>query len=267
MADAGVERYRDLLRKLVPWWLSDRRRQSGRWVGYRYLWAICASVDVHIEAALQALRAPWPGIGTPTALSLTGRSRGILRGESDTDAQYAVKLNKWFDKWRGAGSQRQLAIELHEYLGNAPRVRVINRAGHWVTCNADGTITTNDATWNWDGTSNPERAGFWSELFVVVYPTAWANTGTWGAGRLWGARDSGLGHQVTRTPYDAVRAILAQWKGAHTSIRCVIFTSAATLFNPLDAATCPNGTWGEYGTTGASRTSSRNTTTCRFWEP
>jgi hypothetical protein len=269
VADAGVKRYRDWLATLLPWWLSDRRLSSGKWTGYRFLWSIVAYLDALIEAGLQALKAPWPGVGTPTALPFIARSRGILRGQADTDASFASKLTRWLDKWRRAGSQYQLAVELHEYLGNAPVVRVINRAGHWVTINADGSSTVSDATWNWDSLSNPERAGFWSELFIVIYPTQWALQGNYGAVTAWGSTSFGLGHLVSRQEWDAVHAIVAQWKGAHSKVRAIIWTSDATLFDPAVPASCPDGTWGEYGgfnLTGSRVASGRNTTTCRYWE-
>lgn len=275
MADAGVVRFRDSIAKLVPWWLSDRRLQSGKWTGYRFLWSIAAYLDSLVEATLQALRAPWPDQGTPTALPMIARSRGILRGQADTDATFAAKLIKWLDKWAYAGSARQLAIEIHEYLGNAPMIRIIQRpkigAGgisRWETCSSTGVITVTNAAWDWDSISNPERAGNWSELFIVIYPTQWAFSGNWGDGRLWGARNSGIGHRATRQERDAVHALISQWKSAHTLIRSVIWTSDPTLFDPTAPLTCPDGTWGQWGGQGnGSRTASgRNTTSCRYWE-
>jgi hypothetical protein len=266
MADSGSVRLRDYLAKLLPWWLSDRRLSSGKWTGYRFLWAIAAYLDVAIESALQALKAPWPGLGTPTALPLIGRSRGILRGQADTDAGFAAKLVRWLDKWRRAGSQFQLATELHEYLGNSPRVRVINRAGRWVTVNADGSTITQDATWNWDSVSNPERAGYWSELFIVIYPTQWANQGNFGAAGTLGTA-FGVGHLANRQEWDAVHAIIAQWKSAHTKVRAIIWTSDAALFDPTAPLTCPDGTWGEWSSQTSARVpSARAISTCRYWE-
>jgi hypothetical protein len=264
-----IARMRDQLRRWVPWWLSDRRFSSGKTVGFRYLWAMIACFDAITQWILEGLLAAWPGAGTLTALSLIGRSRGILRGQTDTDVEYASKLRQWLDKWAAAGSARQLAIELHEYLGNRPMVRVITRAGFWVTVAADGTVTTTQATWNWDGTSHPERAGFWSEMWIIIYPTQWANAGAWGDGRTWGGRDSGLGHRTTRDSYQAVKSLISQWKSAHTRVRAVLWTSDATRYDPASPATCPNGTWGEWGTTGdgARVASGRDLTTTRYWEP
>ncbi len=267
---SATNRLRDQLRGFVPWWLSDRHYSSGETVGFRYLWTMIATLDCYVDYVVQGLLAAWPGAGTPTALPLIGRSRGIIRGQADTDDQYAAKLRNWLPKWAAAGTQRQLAIELHEYLGNAPRVRIVNRSGHWVTVNADGSIVTHDVPWDWDSVSNPERAGYWSEMWIIVYPTQWALAGTWGAGKTWGDGSGlGIGHDVSREEVDAVKNLIAQWKSAHSKVRAVIWTSDATLFDPTNPASLPDGTWGQWGTTGSgSRVAGgRNTTTCRYWEP
>lgn len=264
----AIVRLRDQLKDFVPWWLSDRYYSSGKTVGYRILWAIVAALDLYLEYVLQALQAAWPGKGTPTALAYIGRSRGILRGQADTDDTYGAKLRGWLDKWAGAGSQRRLALEIHEYLGNSPRVRIVNRAGHWVMVAADGTVTTADVAFNWDGTSHTGRAGYWSEMFIAIYPSQWAHTAiSWGSG-TWGEDGEGLGHNVSRVEYDAVRGLTAQWKSAHSLVRAIIWTSDATLFDPAAPASLPNGSWGAWGTTGAAArvASSRNLTTCRYWE-
>lgn len=263
-----LTRFRDEIRSYVVPWLSDRKTANPpRTAGFRYLWSMVAPLDAAMDVLFQGIAARYPGIGTPTALPLIGRSRGILRGQADTDAEYAEKLSKWLEKWRHAGTERQLAIEIHEYLANHPRVRVVNRAGHWTTVEEDGTITENHATWDWDSVSNPERAGFWSELWIIVYPTQWGFSGDWGDGRDWGL-DTGLGHLVTGVERDAVRGLGAQWKAAHSRIRTVIWTSDTALFDPTVLGTCPDGSWGQWSTRGSGSrvASSRNTTTCRYWE-
>ena len=60
-------RFRDQLRKWVPWWLQDRRLSSGKTAGYRYLWVMVAMLDCIAEWLLQGLIAAWPGKGTTTA--------------------------------------------------------------------------------------------------------------------------------------------------------------------------------------------------------
>ncbi len=258
---------RTQLRTWVPWWLSDRFFSSGKTVGFRFLWAMIKALDLIAEWIVQGLQAAWPGKGTPTALELIGRSRVIQRGHNDTDDQYAAKLITWLDRWRSAGTQFALAREIHEFLATRPKVRVINRAGHWVTMDTDGTVTTNDVAWDWDSVSNPERAGYWSELFVIVYYD-YTHSGTWGDGRLWGARDSGIGHVVTREERSALLHLLSIWKSAHSKVRVVIWTTDATLFDPLTPASCPDGTWGQWSIPGTDPRvpGGRVRTTCRYWE-
>lgn len=260
-------RLRDAFKLVLPWWLSDRL-ESGKTVGYRYLWSVVSTLDGLLEGQLQALQAPWPGQGTPTALPFIGRGRGILRGQNDTDDEYAAKLRGWLDRWLAAGSQLAIAREIHDYLSDHQRVRVINRAGHWVTMNADGSVVTADATWDWDSISNPERSGFWSELWVIVYTSQFPDAGTWGDGRTWGGRDSGLGHVVHRVDHDAVRNLIGTWKSAHSKVRAVIWTTDDALFDPTDVGTCPDGTWGQWSTGGSGSriASNRVKTTCRYWE-
>lgn len=266
---SAYAKFRENLQNRVTWWLSDRHLTTGESTGYRYLWVIHAVFDATMQYVLEGLQAAWPGVGTPTALPLIGRSRGITRGEADTDATFGGKLRSWFDKWPNAGSMRQLAIEIHEYLGNAPRVRIVNRAGFMLTVAADGTVTTAQCAWDWDSVSNPERASHWWDLWIIVYPTQWALADNWGTG-VWGAGDGGgLGHQAMRQAVDAIKGIIGQWKSAHTNVRAVIWTSDSALFDPATPASLPDGEWGNWGTTGAGArvASHRNLTTCRYWEP
>lgn len=265
---ASDNRIRDQLRGWVPWWLQDRKYSSGKTVGFRFLWSMIAALDAYADWILAGLLAAWPGAGTPTALPYIGRSRGILRGQADTNDSFAVKLRNWLGKWAAAGSQRQLAIEIHEYLGNAPRVRIVNRAGDWTTVAADGTVTAYKGAFNWDLNSNPERAGYWSEMWIIVYPTQWALAGNW-ASDSWGTGGGlGFGHDVSRVEYDAIKALIAQWKSAHSKVRAIVWTSDAALFDPAVPLSLPDGEWGDWGTEGSgSRVAShRNLTTCRYWE-
>ena len=264
-------RFRDAFKAALPWWLSDRLEQ-GKTVGYRYLWSIVSTLDVLNDGLIQGIQASWPGAGTPTALPLIGRSRGVIRGQIDTDDEYAAKLRAWLERAELWGSQRGIANELRDYLGNHPRVRVVNRAGHWFTLAQDGTVTETDAAWDWDSHSNPERnvpgAPFWSEQWVIVYPTQWATAGTWGTDEKWGASTEGFGHNVTRQEVDAVTGLLAEVKSAGSRVRAVIWTSDTTLFDPTNPASLPDGWWGKWGKDNGSgrRVPSRNGA-CRYWEP
>lgn len=262
---AAVLRFRDLFRRNTPWWLSERVNKS---VGYRYLWSLVAPFDAMMDVLFEGIQAAWPGVGDPGALQYIGRSRGIRRGQADTVDEYAAKLVGWLDRAEQLGSMEAIAREVHEYLRSRPRVRVVNRAGRWVTMETDGSITRTTAAWDWDSVSNPERAGFWSEEWVIVYTDQFAPAGTFGDGRKFGARDSGLGHQVTREEVDAVKSLIAEAKAAHSRVRCVIWTTDNALFDPAIPGSLPDGTWGQWSFGNPHRIGSgRVTTTCRYWEP
>ena len=267
-----LTRFRDAVRVFVTPWLSDRPGQEkGKTVGFRVVWSMVSSLDQASEMLVEALQAPWPGLGTPTALPKIGRSRGMIRGQLESNASYAARLSTWLDRARQYGSMLAVGRSIHEYLGNRPRVRVYNRAGFCTEIAAGtGVVTTFAAgttAWDWDSVSNPERSGYWWDLWICVYPTEWADSGLWGDGRLWGARDSGIGHRVTRPEVDAVKSEIEQYKSAHSHVRAVIFTTDATLFDPTVPASQPGGTWGQWSKTvaGGHRVASRNST-CRIWE-
>lgn len=264
---AATKRFRDVIRSFLPWWLTDR---PGKNVGFRVVWMLVSVLDAAVEVAFLGIQASWPGVGTPTALPLLGRSRGILRGQGETDGAFSARLLLWLDRWRIAGSAEALARTLHEFLGDHPRVRVITRSGIWVTVDAAGVLSRTAAAWDWDSVSNPERSGWWSDLWVVVYPVQWALSPlTIGGGRVIGADSLGLGHKVTRGEWDAVRGLLSTWKSAHTRVRTVIWTSSAARFDPTNPATCPNGKWGQWSFVdggGHSIAGDRDVTECRYWE-
>lgn len=268
-------RLRDTLRRLVPWWLSDRSPPgvdpgpSNTNVGFRFIWSMVAPLDNAVEQIVQGIQAAWPGVGTPTALPYIGRTRGIVRGMTETDDHYAERLRGWLEA-HAAQRTVGLATQLHEYIDGNPRVRIVTRRGDWVTVDTDGTVSFATQAWDWDSVSNPERSGDWSDLWIIIYPTTWAaRAGTLGG--LTGDDGYGIGQMVPHANADTVRQIIAEWKGAHSRIRCVVWTTLSTQFDPATPASLPNGKWGQWSNeeagSGSRVASSRDLTHCRFWEP
>lgn len=267
-------RFRDGLRKYVPWWLSDRRPRNGeapKTVGWRFLWACVAPLDFMLATLTMGLAAWFPGKGTSTALEWIGRSRGIIRNQDEPDADYALRLINWIETWGDAGKEKRIAEAIHGYLRTHPRVRVVNRAGHWVTIDTDGSLIEHDQAWDWDSVTNPERNDpdepYWSDLWVIVQPTQW-EIRPGGLEDLTGDDHFALGHMASRLEVDALDGLINQWKSAHTRIRAVIWTSDVTLFDPENPSSLPNGRWGTWGIMDGDSyvPSDRNVTTCRYWE-
>lgn len=265
---SAATRLRDVIHAYLPNWLADRGLLAvPKKVGFAFVWAFAAVFDAQLDVRIQGVEAKFPGFGTPTALPLIGRGRGIIRGQMETDANYAARLIPWLDRWRRAGSQDAVAIAIHEYLSNHPRVRVVNRHGHMVTCDLDGTLTRADVAWDWDSVTNPELSTHWWDMWIVVDPPPWPVDGAWGdGGELWGG-GLGFGHDVPREDVDAILAILRQWKSEHTYIRAIVWSYDSSLFDPMTPASMPDGTWGTWHRiVGGVSVPSGRPDTCRFWE-
>ena len=177
-----------------------------------------------------------------------------------------------------------LAQQIQSYLGNNPIVRIVDRAGNWVTANQDGTTTfQTDPAWDWDSVSNPERAGWWGDLWIIVTPAEWgvytggladpAFQATWGT-----TTGFGLGHKVSRGAVSTILSLVSVWKGAHTWVEAIIFSSNTGMFQPgnLGLNGNPDGTWGHWSKTVAGVQIQARTTaipamsgggTVRYWEP
>lgn len=253
----------------IPNWLANRVGKNG---GFRFLWVLAFYCDLFIQSMLEGYRAPLPGIGTDTALDTIGQSRGLSRGVGESDAAYTARLINWRVTARQQGRQLGIVEQFQLHVPGSPKVSVINRVGAWTTVDSAGHITTGlTVLWNWDGTDCPYRANYWSDEWVIVYPSPWAfSTRKFGdGGYTFGDSPLGVGQLVTREYFGDGQAVLLQMKAAHSNIRAVIFTTDASLFDFSNAGTLPNGNWGKWGVdlAGTYVASARNLTTCRYWEP
>jgi len=262
MSDPSYGLFIQSLPAKIPVWMS-------RSVGFRFVASLIMLLDAGLEALLQALYARFPGVGTSTALPYIGRSRGLLRAYSEADDSFAAWLLGWLDLWTQAATQIGLAKVIQHYA-NGAKVKVVNRGGVMTTLNTDGSSSVNYSSgWNWDGTSNPERAGFWSEIWIIVFLPPWAQYTGWPGGS---APNGALNISAIAT--DALRGLIATWKGAHTFCRAVIFSYDATLFDPSTPSTMPDGKFGQWSypthTNGARLASSRYSgafANCRYVIP
>jgi hypothetical protein len=179
-------------------------------------------------------------------------------------------------------SGTSIVLELPWTGGNfATAACVVRRAGIMGGWSGAGALSGYGL--NWDSLSNPERAEWWWETWLVIYSTEFGSSGTLGA-RSTGynspaAEQSatgqyyGIGHLCTRVQYDTIRGLVQTWKGQHATVRWIVWCSDSTLFDPLNPTKTgnPDGTWGEWsylttigGTT--SKFCTLNTTACRFWK-
>lgn len=263
-------RLRDLLTRVLPPWLADRIEQK-KTTGYRFLWGLIAGLDALLDVINQGIASWFPG-RNPSASSYIGRTRGLIRNQGESEASYAARLVEWLETWPQAASQELIAVSLHQFLASHPRVRVINRSGFWLTVEADGSIVRQEAAWDWDSVSHPERNDpdepWWSDMWIVIQLSPWAER-PGALGTLDGDDGFALGHLASHGEIDAVKGLFNQWKGAHSRIRAAIWTTDPDRFDPDVPASCPDGTWGAWGilSGGSYVPSGRDLTTCRYWEP
>lgn len=274
--------FRDAIASYVPKWLSNR---LGANFGYRFLFSIMSLFDAEMEAVTQGTFASFPGYGGRTdSLPLIGRSRGLIRGEAETDDAYAARLRVWFDTYVDMGWEETLARLIQTYLGNTPAVTIITRGpdvtthqAHWTLLDTSGNVTRTTATWDWDSLSSADRNQVstpdWSDMWVVVSPCEWAVTGTQLTDLvgIWGNEDPatevGVGHAVPRTALDAILLLCGQAKAAHAFIRCIIWSYDDTWFQPGgDPAKLPDGNWGEWADRNNNYLAARSGIH-RYWTP
>ncbi len=241
---------RDSLRSIVPNWLSDRPILN---VGFAVLFTIALMGDCLLEALFEGMFAAWPGRGTNTALSLIGQSRGIIRGVNETDAAYASRLIDWLAIWYNAGRDTLLLQLLQNYVGGNLPMRLITRAGQFVSIDSSGTITFDtDTSWNWDTVVLPERATWWSDIWVIVYVTdaqwdtfASLTDPAWTA--AWGTYTNGACYTVPLSTSAGITSIIRDFRGVHTWLEAIVFTDDTARFIPgALGPTDPKGGWGNW---------------------
>jgi hypothetical protein len=264
--------FRETLRRYVPPWLSDRP-QSGKTVGFRYLYCLVAPLDASVEFAIQGLQARYPGIGTPTALPYIGRDRRIIRGFAENDASFSKRLLTWREDWKTAGHAFSLLRQVKGYLTPHPiKLRSVDNAGNLYTLNADGTtelVQTQPSNWNWD----VENA-FWSRFWLILYPPPslwdpmfpWGNAAQWGG--AWGAANVTWGTTATPEQIASIKAVIRQWKPAHANCVCVVVAFDPASFNPTmpPGAPLPDGTWGKWHKLVGGIARKARLATARYWE-
>jgi hypothetical protein len=269
----SVPGFRDTFRKYIPRWLQNRPGQN---VGYRFLYSMIYPLDYAVQAILEGITAAWPGAGTSTADGLIAQSRGLVQGEAETSAEFEARAIGWIDAYTQDESNtlEQLLRAIQAYLplvsGARPAVTMVDRAGHWTVLSSAGVCTTTTAAWNWDGTSNPERAGIWSDFWLIVYPSPWAQAPSI-VTRAGSPHNQGysLGHLSMSFEVDQVVNLLSTWKGGHSTCRAIVWSYDPTLCLP-GGGNNPDGTWGYASKISGGPSGTRlpaRSPNARYWEP
>ncbi len=259
-------RFRLVRRFLGPKWLVDDDGESTL-VGY----SLDLLKDAFVERLELGLLARFPQNGPngetapPDALAALGRDRRVVRGLSEDDEAYALRLLKWLDDRRTAGNPYALMQKLSEYTGPLCSFRTVDARGNWYSRAADGTqtVSLDTGNWNWDGTD----AARWSRFWVVIYPNGlWTEGQTWnGVGtQAWGDPGHTWGSTATPEEVATVRAIVSDWKPAGTRCVNIVLAFDPASFDP--ASPEPNGLWGRWSKVVAGVQVSSRLSTARYMD-
>lgn len=243
---ATPARFRLARRLLAPRWLTEG---DGGLIGY--------TLDLMKDAFVERLRlghlARYPQqdpFGTPApddALTEMGRDRRVVKGLNESSAAYAVRLKRWLDDRRKAGTARMLLRKLAEYTGPGPSWRVVDVRGNWYSRDGAGVESQSLQQNNWFWDIDSER---WSRFWVVCYPNGlWSSEPLpWGdpTDTPWGANPTTdmLGATATQEQVAALKHIVRDWKPDGTRCVNIILAFDPTSFDPT--APEPNGTWGHH---------------------
>lgn len=276
---------REMMRDFTPRRFVDALPELPSY-GWKALWAFGLLPDAFVDWALQGSRAFLPGLGTPTALPWIARGRDLVRGRIETQAEHVARLIAWLDLHTDRGTMVGMTREIQNYLGrtNAGQfhtVMCVSRRNTWGIRRGDGAYEYYDDNqisyaWDWDSVSHPERAGLWSDMWIIVIPSAYENHLAW----FWASPDSALGHDAPQAQVIKLREIVKKWKAARTRVRGIIWApkfvpagydlAGALVFDPLPGGPVPfkpDGTWGKYSKLdGNGRSVPSRPKFLRFWD-
>lgn len=194
--------FRDLLRRITPWWLHG-------FIGLRLLYAIGTVLDAIGDMAVSAISLRFPLASTPDVLPLIGQERRIPRGRAEPAAIYAVRLRRWLDDHRTRGGPYAMLAQLAAFWAATPfRIRLYYALGTLFDMPVGGPVTRSLI-----GGFSP----VWPQwLLVFDWPVAvhsdgiWSDPGTYDDGGVW---DSDLSADDVAD----IRCVPTAWNAAHCS--------------------------------------------------
>jgi hypothetical protein len=256
---ANVRPWTTRVQNFIPSWMANRPAFQQ---AFKIVWVHAFLCDVAVQAALEGMRAAWPGYdGRTDNLGLIGQARLLIQGETETAQSFGARCRSWLTNAKTMGGDIGLATNLRAWIAGNPAVTVIDRCAslaqgglgaRYTSVDASGNVTQTYAAFDWDSQSNPERQTYWWDSWIVVFTsgvpsgyyvprTTWPGTISWDPAH-------GFGMNSTLLEGDTIRGLVNLWKGRHVNLRSVIFCGNNTLFQPgtPGASGNPNGWWGKY---------------------
>lgn len=213
----------------------------------RALYAMALVKDAMAERIRLGVLARFPIAGStpPDALAEIGADRRVFRGPDEPEAAFCARARRWLDDWRIAGSPWSVLEQVRAYCSpHEVRARIFTNRGDCYTIDRDGTRSrVRDTAWDWDGDTTR-----WARWWLVIYPTTagdpWARQIAYDEGPNWGEVPGSWGSTATPEDVLAIQRIIRDRKPRGGRCDRVIVCFDDDHFDPTDALTLPDGTWG-----------------------
>jgi hypothetical protein len=215
-------------------------------------------LDALVQLAEMGVKARMPDLAPEDALPLIGRDRRIRRGFIESSASYRVRLKRWLDDHRIAGSSFAVMQQVRGYMSPyTPRMRVVHTSpdgalAKWCTLNPDGTKEVHHQSpcnWDWDGQTTA-----WWRSWLIIYGsgTPWLQepdyNDTSPVDAIWGSDQFTWGSTAKADEVRSIQTIVGEWTAAHQIYQNIIICWDDSKFSPTGSgAGYPDGTWGKWG--------------------
>jgi hypothetical protein len=192
---------------LAPGWLRDA------W-GTAFLGAFGKRKDAHVALLKEAVKARFPSYGSADALALLAQERGIVRGQTETEASHRARVKAAWEAWLWAGTSYGMLTAFYwagYYTPTAGKVVLQTQKGKQYELRSDFDPTVH----------TPENALVYTDLGTVHLggsPELWSQFGVFFVPPLpagWSPAPPADG----AAEMDAIRALIVAWKPGH--MRCV----------------------------------------------
>lgn len=220
--------FRDLIKKTSPIWLR-------RGIAEKLLYCFGLMFDMLADLAIAALRCRFPG-SNASFLPYHAAERRIRRGLYETDAHYAVRLQRYLQAHLDRGGPYALLEQVYEhYRPSNLDTYLYYESGSYFHMTTDGTITH---------TIMPSTgADAWAHwILIFVWPEDIDDDGTWDSAGTWDTDPPGVWDFSNLTPEEVadLRLIPQEWNNAHCNGTIVLLGPSDALWDypvePWDSA-------------------------------
>jgi len=217
-----LQLFRAKIFDFLPPWL-------GTGTAEKVMYTLGLHMDVALHQVTEALQHRFPGLLSSESLPLLGYERKMIRGRTETDETYALRMKGWRQKHLNRGGPYALLQQVYEhYAPNNFVVELIYCNGKRYTMDVNGGVTVDTAPvisgigWTPD---DPSKWGRWWMFYH--WPTTLPDLNTYGDAGLVYDGGTVFGSGLSSQEVADIREIPQAWNAAHS-----VGHSKIVLLNP-----------------------------------